>query len=51
MRFLNIGETIKKHDEVNVQPFTGEHWPPIWKKVTSFIGWKVTEGTYGKYRR
>ena len=48
MRFLNIGETIQKGDEVNVQPFTGEHWLLIWKKVTSFIGWDVT---YGKYRR
>lgn len=49
MRFLKIGETIKKSDEVNIQPFGfGE---PIWESVTCFIGWKMTEGTYGKYRR
>ena len=48
MRFLNIGETIRKSDEVNIQPF---EWEPIWEKVTYFVGWKVTEGTYGKYRR
>ena len=31
MRFLNIGETIKKSDEVNIQPF-GE-WEPKWEKL------------------
>jgi hypothetical protein len=51
MRLLRIGEKIKKNDEVNVQPFTGKQWPPIWEKVTCFVGWKVIEGTYGKYRR
>jgi hypothetical protein len=53
MRLLNIGETIKKGDEVNIQPF-GQHnglWKPIWEKVDCYIGWKVTESTYGKYRR
>ena len=52
-RLLDIGETIKKGDEVNTQPF-GEHnglWKPIWEEVARFIGYKVTEGTYGKYRR
>ena len=49
MRLLDIGKTIQKNDEVNIQPFPD--WEPIWEKVTCFIGWKVTEGTYGKYRR
>lgn len=48
MRYLNIGEAIKKTDEVNIQL---SYLPPIWEKVTCFVGWKVTEGTYGKYRR
>jgi hypothetical protein len=51
MRYLRIGEKIRKTDEVNIQPFTGEPWTPIWKRVTGFIGWYVTESTYGKYRR
>jgi hypothetical protein len=49
MRLLTIGEKIKRDDEVNVQ--YGFGWPPIWKKVSCFIGWKVTENTYGQYRR
>ena len=48
MRYLNIGEAIKKTDEVNIQL---SYLPPIWEKVTCFVGWKVTECTYGKYRR
>jgi len=49
MRLLKIGEVIKDSDEVNVQFAFG--WSPIWKKVSCFIGWKVTESTYGQYRR
>jgi hypothetical protein len=47
MRLLTIGEKIKREDEVNIQHGFG--WPPIWKKVSCFIGWKVV--SYGQYRR
>ena len=48
MRLLTIGEKIKRDDEVNIQ--YGFGWsPPIWKKVSCFIGWKVI--SYGQYRR
>lgn len=49
MRLLQIGEKIKKTDEVNIQPFSS--WKPIWEPVSMFIGWRVTENTFGKYRR
>jgi len=49
MRLLKIGEVIKRDDEVNVQHGFG--WSPIWTKVSCFVGWKVTENTYGQYRR
>jgi hypothetical protein len=49
MRLLTIGEKIKREDEVNIQHGFG--WSPIWKKVSCFIGWKITENTYGQCRR
>lgn len=52
MQYLLIGQIIKKGDEVDIQPFSGGPFKPIWKKVSfCMIGQKVTEGTYGKYRR
>jgi hypothetical protein len=47
-RYLNIGEKINKTDEVDV---TVGYGTPKWERVVCMIGWKVTEGTYAKYRR